>query len=100
MKKKWMPLAIAFTAFALGFVVARVTGSAQFRTGEGRPTQESPLENEALGFLMWFQQNGREAIPPATIVDQLRILESKAIASGRLPARKGTKQAEAGAPDA
>ena len=85
-----MSLTIAITAFALGFVVARETGSAQPRTGESQPTQDTRFENEALGFLMWFQQNGREAIPPATIVEQVRILETKAIASGRIHARKGT----------
>lgn len=49
----------------------------------------SNFENDALGFLNWFRLSGRDDITKNELVRNLRILESKAIASGKLIAFRG-----------
>jgi hypothetical protein len=83
--------AIAILALAIGFFVGRGSKAHDGSAPEIKSDQVSVFEHEALSFLNWFRIEGRSGISHEELVRNLRILESKAIASGKLLVFKDQK---------
>lgn len=82
-------------ALLTGFLIGRDNPAASPPQPSVSSPQVSNFENDALGFLNWFRLSGRDEIAKNELVRNLRILESKAIASGKLIAfRKSSSQEE------
>jgi hypothetical protein len=73
-----------------GFFIGRENPAASHPQLSLSSPKVSNFENDALGFLNWFRLSGRDEITKNELVRNLRILESKAIASGKLIAFRGT----------
>ncbi len=84
-------LAIALVGLAAGFFVGRGAQSSKVSVAGPQSANVSIFENDALGFINWFRINGRDEISKDELVRNLRILESKAIASGKLIAYKSSQ---------
>jgi len=78
-------------ALAIGFLVGRGTTQDSDVKSPSERNRGSTFENDALGFLNWFRLNGRDEISHEVLVQNLRILESKAIASDKLIAFRAQK---------
>jgi hypothetical protein len=84
-------LAIALVGLASGFFVGRGAKSSKGPVAGPQSANVSIFESDALGFINWFRINGRDEISKDELVRNLRILESKAIASGKLIAFKSSQ---------
>lgn len=74
---------VSVLSIAAGFIACRTY---QERDGTKYVPQPavSPFEDNALGFVNWYRIMGRNAIPLEELTRNLQILESKALASGKL----------------
>lgn len=74
---------VSIISLTIGFFACRMLEN---RDASEHAPNASPshFESEALGFVNWYRIEGREAIPHEVLITNLQILESKAIASGKL----------------
>ena len=79
------------TALVLGLLVGRGFSPSGSPATSPAPARTSKFENDALGFLNWFRIEGRAEISHEVLIRNLQILESKAIASGKLLAFKSSE---------
>ena len=79
------------TALVLGLLVGRGFSPSGSPATSPEPARTSEFENDALGFLNWFRIEGRAEISHDQLIRNLQILESKAIASGKLLAFKSSE---------
>lgn len=77
-------------SLVVGFFVGRENQSTSHQEPAHPSAEAADFENDALGFLNWFRLSGRDEITKDELVRNLGILESKAIASGKLIAFRGT----------
>ena len=87
-----MPRLLSYTITALlsagvGLIACRAW-SGSGATPTVQQASSSSFEADALGFVNWYRLMGREKISHEELTRNLQILESKAIASGRLIAAK------------
>jgi hypothetical protein len=80
-------LIVAVVAFAGGIAFSKLTAERRLAPPQ---VETSPFESDAVGFITWFHVNKVDGISPKVLEDNVRILETKALAAGRLPS-KSTK---------
>lgn len=75
---------VAVAALTIGLLVGRETNNSDSPTASHKIQTQLTFEKDALGFINWYRIQGRDEIPHEVLTQNLGILESKAIASGKL----------------
>jgi len=90
---------VSVPSIAAGFIACRTYHEYDGRKGVPQ-SAVSTFEADALGFVNWYRIMGRDAIPHEELTRNLQVLESKAVASGRLIVthKPGDEPAQQGAP--
>jgi hypothetical protein len=76
-------VAVSILSAAVGFIACHMLRESN-GSNTASATSVSTFESDALGFVNWYRIMGRESIPHEELTRNLQILETKAIASGKL----------------